>query len=85
MYQDLEQTKRLVEYMREHSVFDTEEGRQHRLLILGKLSELMKKWLFQVGIEKVRYELTKPPKQTYYVHTTKTERGGGGGGEKDFS
>lgn len=40
--------------MKEHNMFDTEEGQQHRLLILGKLNELMKKWVVKVSIEKVR-------------------------------
>lgn len=34
-------------------MFDTEEGLRQRLLILGKLNELMKKWVLQVSIEKV--------------------------------
>jgi poly(A) polymerase Pap1 len=40
--------------MKEHNMFDSEEGQQHRLLILGKLNELMKKWVVQVSKEKVR-------------------------------
>lgn len=45
--------------MREHNMFDTDEGQQHRLLILGKLNELMKKWVVQVSVEKVRqYHVT---------------------------
>lgn len=34
-------------------MFDTEEGLQQRLLILGKLNELMKRWVLQVSLEKV--------------------------------
>lgn len=44
----------LVEYMKQHNMFDTEEGLRQRLLILGKLNELMKKWIVQVSKEKVR-------------------------------
>lgn len=51
--QDKEWTVKLVEYMREHNMFDTEEGQIHRQLILGKLNELMKKWIVQVSMEKV--------------------------------
>lgn len=52
--QDVEWTGKLVEYMREHNMFDTEEGQSHRLLILGKLNELMARWIVQVSMEKVR-------------------------------
>ena len=34
-------------------MFDTEEGKQHRLLVLGRLNELMKRWIVQVSMEKV--------------------------------
>ena len=33
-------------------MFDTPEGRDHRLLVLGRLNELMKRWIVQVSIEK---------------------------------
>lgn len=54
--QDVEWTDKLVEYMKEHNMFDTEEGKKHRLLILGKLNELMKNWIIKVSIEKVSEE-----------------------------
>lgn len=55
---DLEWTENLVQYMREHNMFDTEEGQAQRLLILGKLYELMKKWIVKISIEKVRINVT---------------------------
>ena len=45
-----------MEYMKGHNMFDTEEGQGHRLLVLGKLYELTKKWIFDISIEKVRLE-----------------------------
>lgn len=49
---DLKRTAALRECLEEHGVFDTKEGRDHRLLVLGRLNELMKKWIIQVSIEK---------------------------------
>ena len=49
----MDRTQRLVEYMKQHNMFDTDDGLRQRLLILGKLNELMKKWIVQVSIEKV--------------------------------
>ena len=37
-------------------MFDTAEGRDHRLLVLGRLNELMKRWIIQVSIEKGKTE-----------------------------
>ena len=37
-------------------MFDTPEGRDHRLLVLGRLNELMKRWIVQVSIEKGKTE-----------------------------
>lgn len=51
--QDIEWTEKLVEYMKEHNMFDTDEGLDHRVVILGKLNQLMKKWIVQVSKEKV--------------------------------
>ena len=42
-----------MEVLKEHNMFDTQEGRDQRLLILGKLNQLMKKWIIQVSLEKV--------------------------------
>lgn len=33
-------------------MFDTHEGQEHRLLVLGRLNELMKRWIIQTSIEK---------------------------------
>lgn len=40
--------------MKSHNMFDTDDGQAHRLFVLGKLNELMKKWVVQVSLEKVR-------------------------------
>lgn len=53
---DLKQTEDLVECLRGHGMFDTEEGKQHRLLVLGRLNELMKRWIVQVSMEKDKSE-----------------------------
>lgn len=37
-------------------MFDTAEGRDHRLLVLGRLNQLMKRWIVQVSIEKGKTE-----------------------------
>ncbi len=55
---DEEWTEKLVEYMKQHNMFDTDEGQTQRLLILGKLNELMKKWIVKVSLEKVRIGVT---------------------------
>jgi len=34
-------------------MYDTKEGQEHRLLVLGRLNELMKRWIIEVSIEKV--------------------------------
>ncbi len=41
-------------------MFDTREGEAHRILVLGRLNELMKRWVTQVSIEKVSI-LSLPP------------------------
>ena len=35
-------------------MFDTQEGKEHRILVLGRLNEQMKKWIMQTSLEKVR-------------------------------
>jgi poly(A) polymerase Pap1 len=47
-------TQSLVECLQKYGVFDTKEGKEHRLLVLGKLNALVKKWIYEVSIEKVR-------------------------------
>ena len=37
-------------------MFDTAAGRDHRLLVLGRLNELMKRWIIQVSTEKGKTE-----------------------------
>ncbi len=34
-------------------MFDTKEGQEHRILVLGKLNELMKRWIVHTSVEKV--------------------------------
>lgn len=46
-------TEALEECLKEHDMFDSREGEAHRLLVLGRLNELMKRWVTQVSIEKV--------------------------------
>lgn len=41
--------------MKGHNMFDTDDGLTHRLFVLGKLNELMKKWIVQVSLEKVKH------------------------------
>ena len=50
----MELTEKLSEVMRGHNMFDTDEGQRHRLYVLGKLNELMKRWIVGVSVEKVR-------------------------------
>ncbi len=50
-------TEKLSEVMRGHNVFDTEEGQAHRLYVLGKLNELMQRWIIRVSVDKVREDV----------------------------
>ena len=43
---------KLVEYLESFDMFDTSEGKDHRLLVLGRLNELMKRWIIQVSKDK---------------------------------
>ncbi len=36
-------------------MFDTRVGEAHRLLVLGRLNELMKRWVTQISIDKVPF------------------------------
>jgi poly(A) polymerase len=49
-------TQSLVECLQKYGVFDTKEGKEHRLLVLGKLNALVKKWIYEVSIEKGKSE-----------------------------
>ena len=51
--QDLRLTTRLEECLKGHGMFDTKDGQEHRILVLGKLNELMKRWILQASMEKV--------------------------------
>jgi len=53
----VELTEKLKEVMSDHNVFDTDEGQRHRLYVLGKLNELMQRWIVRVSTEKVRRNL----------------------------
>ena len=45
-------TEKLVECLGSFDMFDTNEGQDHRLLVLGRLNELMKRWIIQVSNKK---------------------------------
>ena len=47
-------TDRLEDCLKEHGMFDSKENQDHRLLVLGRLNELMKRWITQVSLEKVK-------------------------------
>ena len=55
--EDIKLTESLTATLQKYGVFDTEEGQAHRLLVLGKLNELMKKWMIDVSIEKGKSEV----------------------------
>ena len=54
--QDVVLTDKLVECLESFDMFDTAEGKDHRLLVLGRLNELMKRWIIQVSQEKGKTE-----------------------------
>ena len=56
----------LEDCLKGHDMFDTSEGRAHRLLVLGRLNELMKRWVTQVSLEKVP---ARPPTHLH-AHAT---------------
>ena len=45
-------TDKLIECLESFDMFDTSEGKDHRLLVLGRLNELMKRWIIQVSKDK---------------------------------
>ena len=49
-------TDKLVECLESFGMFDTCEGQEHRLLVLGRLNELVKRWIVQVSKEKGKTE-----------------------------
>ncbi len=51
--QDLRLTVQLTDCLQTHGMFDTKDGQEHRILVLGKLNELMKRWILQASMEKV--------------------------------
>ena len=53
---DILLTDKLIECLESFDMFDTSEGQSHRLLVLGRLNELMKRWIVQVSIEKGKTE-----------------------------
>lgn len=50
-------TDKLVECLESFNMFDTREGQEHRLLVLGRLNQLMKRWIIQVSQEKGKTEV----------------------------
>ncbi|XP_064402827.1 poly(A) polymerase type 3-like isoform X2 [Halichondria panicea] len=53
---DLRLTHALEECLRSADMFDTRVGEAHRLLVLGRLNELMKRWVTQISIDKGKTE-----------------------------
>ncbi|XP_001620975.3 poly(A) polymerase type 3 isoform X1 [Nematostella vectensis] len=49
---DLELTKRLEEALIPYGVFESEDERQQRMIVLAKLNELVKEWIVEVSIKK---------------------------------
>lgn len=47
---DLQKTSELEEALKPFDVFETEQELSHRMVILGKLYELVKKWIKDVSI-----------------------------------
>ncbi|NXU50685.1 PAPOG polymerase, partial [Turnix velox] len=45
---DCVQTQKLIEAMRPFGVFEDEEEQKHRLVVLGKLNELVKEWISEL-------------------------------------
>ncbi|XP_003386526.1 PREDICTED: poly(A) polymerase type 3-like [Amphimedon queenslandica] len=54
--QDIKLTNLLEACLQKYGVFDTPEGQKHRLLVLGKLNELVKKWIIDISKEKGKSE-----------------------------
>ncbi|XP_054758366.2 poly(A) polymerase beta-like [Lytechinus pictus] len=50
--EDIRQTKELVEALKPHGVFENEEELNHRLIVLGKLDQIVKDWIRQVAEDK---------------------------------
>lgn len=53
---DIALTEQLVQCLEKHNMYDSNEGQEHRLLVLGQLNELMEKWIYDVSIEKGKSE-----------------------------
>lgn len=51
--QELELTRQLTDGLQPFNVFDTEEGMAHRLVVLGKLNDMVQKWVYDISIAKV--------------------------------
>ncbi|XP_065595430.1 poly(A) polymerase gamma [Cyrtonyx montezumae] len=49
---DYIQTQKLVEAMESFGVFEDEEDLNHRLVVLCKLDNLVKEWIFELGVSK---------------------------------
>lgn len=49
---DITKTKELEESLKPFDVFESEQELNHRMVILGKLYELVKKWIKDVSIER---------------------------------
>lgn len=49
---DITKTKELEEALKPYDVFESEQELNHRMVILGKLFDLVKKWIKDVSIQR---------------------------------
>lgn len=50
--EDIEQTTKLENVLKEYAVFESEEELQHRMVVLAKLNEIVKDWIKNLSLEK---------------------------------
>ncbi|XP_031570130.1 poly(A) polymerase type 3-like [Actinia tenebrosa] len=49
---DIELSKKLEETLKPYGVFESEDELQHRMVVLGKLNEIVKQWIVDVSLQK---------------------------------
>ena len=54
IWQELALTEQMRQQLLPYNVFDTDEGMAHRRRVLGKMNDLVRSWIRQVSLEKVR-------------------------------
>ncbi len=50
--EDLQRTEELIEAMKPHGVFESEEEMNHRMQVLATMNELVKQWIKDLSVEK---------------------------------